>query len=146
MPRGKRRDALAQANKSGNPIGFPDAAIAAISLLYGFQVATRNVVDFASIGAKIIQSLGEQRLLKSAISMALRCMMKRKCHLAALKLLAPGALEVKRAWLSLPNWVGSRCKLRLGSILFSRYGQGIAFLKRQPLEQIVIDVSHVDDG
>jgi toxin FitB len=85
MPRGKRRDALAQAidfevlalfngrvlafdsdcavpfgmviakaNKSGNPIGFPDAAIAAISLFYGFRVATRNVVDFASTGAKII--------------------------------------------------------------------------------------------
>jgi predicted nucleic acid-binding protein len=54
MPRGKRRDALAQANKSGNPIGFPDAAIAAISLLHGFQVATRNVVDFSSTGANII--------------------------------------------------------------------------------------------
>jgi toxin FitB len=85
MPRGRRRDALAnaidsevltlfdgrvlafdsecampfgliiaKANKAGNRIGFPDAAIAAISLLHGFQVATRNVNGFAATGVKII--------------------------------------------------------------------------------------------
>jgi toxin FitB len=45
---------IAKANKGGNRIGFPDAAIAAISLLHGFQVATRNVSDFAATGVKII--------------------------------------------------------------------------------------------
>jgi acyl-CoA reductase-like NAD-dependent aldehyde dehydrogenase len=43
------------------------------------------------------------------------------------------------------GWI-TLCKLRLGSILFSRYGEGIAFLKRQPLVQIFIDISQVDDG
>jgi toxin FitB len=53
---------IAKANKGGNRIGFPDAAIAAISLLYGFQVATRNVSDFAATGIKNYQSLVARRL------------------------------------------------------------------------------------
>jgi toxin FitB len=45
---------IAKANQGGNPIGFADAAIAAISIFHNFQVATRNVGDFAATGANII--------------------------------------------------------------------------------------------
>jgi toxin FitB len=45
---------IASANKAGNPISFPDAAIAAIALKHRFQIATRNVSDFNAVGAKLI--------------------------------------------------------------------------------------------
>ncbi len=45
---------VAAANRVGNSICFPDAAIAAIAITWEFQVATRNVDDFVDTGVKII--------------------------------------------------------------------------------------------
>ena len=46
--------ALAGARKAGNPIGFPDCAIAAIAVANGFMVATQNGGDFRGTGVKVI--------------------------------------------------------------------------------------------
>jgi toxin FitB len=45
---------VAAANRVGNSISFPDAAIAAIAITWKFQVATRNADDFIGTGVKII--------------------------------------------------------------------------------------------
>lgn len=45
---------IVEANASGNDIAFPDAAIAAISLANGFQLATRNVRDFRGTQVAIL--------------------------------------------------------------------------------------------
>jgi len=44
----------AGAQAAGNPIGFADAAIAAIASAYGLAVATRNVCDFKGTHVKVI--------------------------------------------------------------------------------------------
>lgn len=44
----------AGAQAAGNPIGFADAAIAAIAAARGFALATRNVRDFKGTGVQII--------------------------------------------------------------------------------------------
>ena len=44
----------AGARRAGNPIGFPDCAIAAIASVHGFIVATRNVRDFRGTGVRTI--------------------------------------------------------------------------------------------
>ena len=44
----------AKAQAAGSPLGFADGAIAAMALANGFNVATRNVADFADTGVKII--------------------------------------------------------------------------------------------
>jgi predicted nucleic acid-binding protein len=44
----------AGAQASGNPIGFADAAIAAIASAHRFALATRNVRDFKGTGVQII--------------------------------------------------------------------------------------------
>ncbi len=45
---------VVDANAAGNDIAFPDAAIAAISLASGFQLATRNVRDFRGTQIAIV--------------------------------------------------------------------------------------------
>jgi hypothetical protein len=45
---------ISYANASGNPIGFADAAIAAIAAVHGFHVATRNARDFKGSGVELI--------------------------------------------------------------------------------------------
>jgi hypothetical protein len=44
----------AGAQAAGNPIGFADAAIAAIAGAHGYAVATRNVRDFKGTGVDVI--------------------------------------------------------------------------------------------
>lgn len=44
----------AGAAAAGNPIGFADAAIAAIAAAHGFALATRNVRDFKGSGIDVI--------------------------------------------------------------------------------------------
>jgi len=44
----------AGATAAGNPIGFADAAIAAIAAAHGFALATRNVRDFKGTGLEVI--------------------------------------------------------------------------------------------
>jgi toxin FitB len=44
----------AGAQADGNPIGFADAAIAAIATAHGYALATRNVRDFKGAGVPII--------------------------------------------------------------------------------------------
>ena len=44
----------ASARKAGNPIGFPDCAIAAIATANGCMVATRNGGDFKGTGVKVV--------------------------------------------------------------------------------------------
>jgi hypothetical protein len=44
----------AGAQAAGNPIGFADAAIAAIASAHGYALATRNVRDFKGAGVQII--------------------------------------------------------------------------------------------
>ena len=46
--------ALVGARKAGNPIGFPDCAIAAIAAANGCMVATRDGGDFRGTGVTII--------------------------------------------------------------------------------------------
>lgn len=45
---------IVEANAAGNDIAFPDAAIAAMSLASGFQLATRNVRDFRGTQVAIL--------------------------------------------------------------------------------------------
>ncbi len=45
---------LVAANAQGNSISFPDAAIGAIAISKGYQLATRNVRDFIGSGVKTI--------------------------------------------------------------------------------------------
>ena len=40
--------------RSGQPIGFPDAQIAAIAIRHQSALATRNVKDFAKLGLKLV--------------------------------------------------------------------------------------------
>jgi predicted nucleic acid-binding protein len=49
----------ARARAAGNPIAFGDAAIAAIAVVQGFTVATRDANDFRSTGAKVINPWAE---------------------------------------------------------------------------------------
>ncbi len=44
----------AGAQAAGNPIGFADAAIAAIARAHGYALATRNVRDFNGTGVEVI--------------------------------------------------------------------------------------------
>jgi predicted nucleic acid-binding protein len=47
-------DVHALARNAGNPISFPDCAIAAIAASKGFMVATRDGGDFRGTGVKIV--------------------------------------------------------------------------------------------
>jgi predicted nucleic acid-binding protein len=47
-------DVHAGASASGNPIGFADGAIAAVTAAHGFALATRNVRDFRGAGIEIV--------------------------------------------------------------------------------------------
>ena len=47
-------DVVAAANAAGNPINFPDAAIASIALAHDYMLATRNQRDFNGVAVKLI--------------------------------------------------------------------------------------------
>lgn len=51
----------AGARAAGNPIGFADAAIAAIAVAHGFALATRNGRDFKGTGVELIDPWGPTR-------------------------------------------------------------------------------------
>lgn len=51
----------AGAHAAGNPIGFADAAIAAIAVAHGFALATRNGRDFKGTGVELIDPWGPTR-------------------------------------------------------------------------------------
>lgn len=47
-------EVTASARAAGNDIDFPDAAIAATALVYGYKLATRNTRDFVGTGVQLI--------------------------------------------------------------------------------------------